>query len=216
VKHFSDNTPEMVRLSSELQSENASAYIGGNMSSLNVTKSGCLLASLLLLPAFGFAAPHKCGPPEPAMAAGTCPCAETSQTSKNWNFQKEGSQLLKDINRDAREVRQEAATVKSQYPSLANEWFFQADELNMMRYEINQMGQRLCRLQTIHDQLAPWQQKAVEATAPRLKELAIFTEDAIHFANDHRSNMWNPTYRTYMEDIYSQARQVSTATRHEG
>lgn len=133
-----------------------------------------------------------------------------------WDFQKEGSRLLEDINRDAREVRHHAAILRSQYPTLADHWEFQASELNMVRYEVNQMGEKLCRLQTIHDQLMPWQQKAVESTAPVLKELAIFTTDSINFANNHRSNLWNPLYRTYLKDMYREAQGVSTASRSEG
>lgn len=185
------------------------------MSFYNVTKSGCVLAAFLLLQAPSFGASKQCAPPQPAMSS-ACPCSQDMQASMTWNFPKEGSQLLQDIRRDARQIRREAATVESHHPYAESDWMFHADELNTIRWEVNNMGRKLCRLQTIHDQLMPWQQKAVESTAPLVKELAIFTDDAIEFANGHEENLWNPLYGTYIRNIYTEASHVPMAASREG
>jgi len=67
----------------------------------------------------------------------------------------------------------------------------------------------LCRLETIRGQLAPEQQTVVDETARMAKEMATFTQDAIVFLNGHHDNLWNPSYRTYLNDLYKEAKSVN-------
>jgi hypothetical protein len=164
-------------------------------------KTGSLIASVagvLLLQGPLFAAPRAC----PASVAAT-------PESMTWNFPKEGSRLLKDINRKAEEVRMEAAILEVQARDQLVDWQTHAAELTEVRDDINDMGQKLCRLETIRGQLKPPQQSTVDRTASLTKEMAAFTTDAIQFLNDHRDNLWNPTYRAYMDNVYKEAKTVN-------
>lgn len=144
-----------------------------------------------------------------AMAA-NMPCMQAKATpeSYTWNFSKEGTQLINEVEHNAREVRAEAATLQSLLNSPSMDWQAHAAELTTAREQINRMGRDLCRLQTIRGQLNANQQAMVDKMAPRIKELAMFTEDAINFLNSHENTLWQPTYRTYDKDMYLEARAI--------
>lgn len=162
-------------------------------------KTGCLIASVLLLQGQLFAAHHACS------------TAAATPESMTWNFSKEGSRLLKDINQEAWDVRTEAAKLEMQTRDTRVDWQTHAVELTEVRYDINQMGERLCRLETIRGQLAPEQQSAVDETYRLTKEMATFAQDAIVYLNGHQDYLWNPSYRTYLNDIYKEAKSVNQA-----
>jgi hypothetical protein len=166
-------------------------------------KTGCLIASALLLQAPLFAAPRAC----PAPAAAT-PEAMT------WNFPKEGTRLLKDMNREAYDVRTEAAKLEVQARNPLVDWQEHATELSEVRYDINHMGETLCRLQSIRGQLPSDEQATVDKTARMTKEMAIFTQDAIVYLNGHRNTLWNPSYGTYVSNVYKEAKGINKTVRH--
>jgi hypothetical protein len=169
-------------------------------------KTGCLLTAIFLLQGPAFAAPRACR------------TAAATPESMTWNFSKEGSRLLQDIRQEARDARMETAKLEVQARNPMVDWQTHAIELSAVRYDVNHMGEKLCRLETIRGQLAPDQQKAVDETARLTKEMAIFTQDAILFLNDHHDNLWNPVYRAYIHDVYQEAASVNhaAARTHEG
>jgi hypothetical protein len=156
------------------------------------------VAGALLLQAPVFAAPRACPAPGAATAK-----------SMTWNFSKEGSRLLNDINRKAQDVRMEAAKLEVQARDPQVDWQTHATELTEVRDDINYMGEKICRLETIRGQLAPLQQSTVDKSATLTKEMANFTTDAIQFLNAHRDNLWSPSYRAYTANVYKEAKTLN-------
>jgi hypothetical protein len=78
-------------------------------------------------------------------------------------------------------------------------------ELNAIKAQVDDMGTKLCRLETIRRVLAPWQQQEVDQIATRVQLLADNTEDAIHYLNEHQNRLWTSTYQMYSRNLYDQA-----------
>jgi hypothetical protein len=166
-------------------------------------KTGCLIASALLLQAPLFAAPRACPAPAPP-----------TQESMTWNFPHEGARLLKDMNREAYDARMQASKLEVQARQPQVDWEQHAVELTAVRDDVNRMGQTLCRLESIRGQLPADEQSTVDKTARLTKEMAIFTQDAITYLNGNRSRLWSPSYRTYVTNLYNEAKGVNHAVSH--
>jgi hypothetical protein len=149
-----------------------------------------------------FAAAHPCPP-----------SGQPTERSQTWNFKHEGFGLLRDIGREARDVRTEAAKLRVQAQYLNVSWQSQALELDQIRGDINDMGKKLCRLETIREELAPEQRVIVNQSAPLLKEMAIFAQDSIVFANAHQGDFWSPMYRAYVKNLNTEADALAHAVK---
>jgi hypothetical protein len=165
-------------------------------------KTGCLIASALLLQAPLFAAPRACPVPAP------------TQASMTWNFVHEGAQLLKDINREAYDARTQASMLEVQARNPLVDWQQHAVELTAVREDVNHMGQTLCRLESIRGQLPSDEQSTVDKTARLTKEMAIFTQDAITYLNGNRDHLWSPYYQAYVSNLYHEAKGVNRTVGH--
>jgi hypothetical protein len=159
------------------------------------------MATVVLLQGQMLAASHACG------------AGRATAESATWNFPKEGSELLKDIGREAWDVRTEAATLEEQARNVRVDWQTHAAELTTIRNDINHMGRQICRLETIREQLTPEQRSAVDETAQVAKKMATFTQDAIVFLNGHHENLWNPEYYSYLGDLHREAKIVNHAVK---
>ena len=58
-------------------------------------------------------------------------------------------------------------------------WDAHADELEYLKSEINDIGAKLCRLQTIRRVVAPWQQNVIDQIATDTQLMADNAQDAI-------------------------------------
>lgn len=165
--------------------------------------TGLCAGVLAALPAVGLAmAPRECVPGHPAAVSDT------------GNFQNRADSLLQDLQNQATQVRRHAATLRSFARSDEVSWQAHADQLRQVKAEINDMGQKLCRLTANRGRLAPWQQQALDRIAPNVRLAADNAEDAINFLNAHQLSLWEPTYRAYVRNLYRDANQVSTAMNH--
>src|ERR1700745_857139 len=108
--------------------------------------SGCVSTAMVLLPAASAtAAMHECVTGRPTAASYT------------WNFRQEANNIFEDIQSDVSQVRYHAEQLQSFefHPDLS--WQSHADQLSQVKSGVNDMGDRLCRLETIRRVVAPWQ-----------------------------------------------------------
>jgi len=137
-----------------------------------------------------------------------CVSGQPTATSYTWNFRQEANTIFGDIQSDARQVVDHAATLQSfAYGDLSRE--AHAVQLMRVKAAVNDMGNKLCRLETIRRVTAPWQQKTIDQIAKTARLMADNTEDAIVFVNSHPEDLWSPTYGTYVNNLYKESRGVA-------
>ncbi len=169
------------------------------MSLKNSLTHGLVTAALAVLPSMSFAAaPRKC-------VAG--PVTAESYT---WNFSAEAAGLLKSLQEDAAQMRTHAAILQTFTENTNIDKKMHSYELSRLREKVNDMGKKLCRLEVIRSSVSPWEQKAIDETAPSLRLLADNVQDAILFLRNQPLHTWSPTYRMYANNMYKFASQIST------
>ena len=134
-----------------------------------------------------------------------CVNGKPTAASYTWDFHKEADRLFTEIQSDSQQVVNHAAKLQSFSDDYELDWQPNADQLNRLKSEVNDVGQKLCRLETIRRVVAPWQQNAIDQIAPSVQLMADNVQDAIMFGNAHRNDLWNPTFRRYADNIYTEA-----------
>lgn len=159
--------------------------------------SGCVSGAMVLLavPATA-AAVHECAPGTPTAASYT------------WNFKGEANTIFQDIQSDAWQALDHADMLHSFAQDSSLSWESNAEELEALKEEVNDMGAKLCRLEAIRRVVAPWQQAEIDRIATTVRLMADNTQDAIVFANAHPTQLWLATYQKYADNLYDQARKL--------
>ncbi len=139
---------------------------------------------------------------EPVPASCTC-ATEVSDR----NFPSEASQLLQEIRSAAHRLSVHAATVAS-FRRGGVSWEGHANELTLIREQINAVGERIQRLHAIRHATAPWQQEAIDSVTPMAATLGSRTKAAIRHLNDNRNYLWSETYQEHLNAISSRADQM--------
>ncbi len=141
-----------------------------------------------------------------------CTSGQPTAASYQWDFRKEANGIFQDIEREVRQASSQAARLQSygQSPDIA--WEAHAEKLMELRTEINDIGARLCRLETIRRVLAPWQQKTVDHIAAQAREASANAEEAIRFLNAHQSDLWMPAYQDRIRNLYNEAQALQHLT----
>jgi hypothetical protein len=170
------------------------------MKIVRFTISGCVLAALSILPAASAAESRKCIVQKPTPA------------SYAWNFRQEANATFKDIELDATQARYHADRLQSvvSRPDSVS-WPSDATQLDQIRSAVNDMGQRLCRLETIRRVVDPWQQNTIDRIAVDVRLLADNTQDALAFGSSHRQTLWVPAFQRYVDNLYTEARMLTQA-----
>jgi hypothetical protein len=165
----------------------------GNMGIKQSMQIGISIGMLILLPAISMAKDRSCvtGPPTPR--------------SYTWDFSREASRLLKDMRYDSLLASHHAAVLQTVALNPDESWASRAYQLSRIRAEVDDMGKRLCRLETIRRAVAPWEQQAIEQIAPLIQDMADNAADAINYLNAHQAAYWTPSYRVYTENLYTEA-----------
>ena len=126
-----------------------------------------------------------------------------------WNFQKEASDLLSQVQVFSDKLSIDADTLASYSRSnLSSE--SHAFRLTQVRDHINQMGTRLSRLQQIKHVTAPWQQRAIEEVVPVAAQMAAHTQAAIEHLNDNQRYLFAPAYQDQIEAVAEHAATMDT------
>lgn len=156
---------------------------------------GCLFGAALVLPVGAATRNQSC-------VSGT-PTAQ----SYTWNFSREAKGLLDDLGVEAQQTRFYADQLERFSPDVS--WQEHADELDAIRSAVNDMGTKLCRLETIRRVVSPWEQKAIDDAAPLITEMANEAESAITFLNANQNHLFVPTYHEYSEEMYQQSSRLA-------
>jgi hypothetical protein len=152
-----------------------------------------LFAAALLLPAATKSENRSCALGTPTAASYT------------WNFPSEAQELLGDIAADAREARMHSDNLDRFALDPDISWQEHAVELSAVREAVNDMGTKLCRLETIRRVALPWEKKAIDDAAPLISEMANEAQAAITFLNDHEENLFNPAYNGFTAGLYQRS-----------
>jgi hypothetical protein len=161
-----------------------------------------LIAGMAALPVASQAAPQSCtaGKPTPA--------------SYTWNFHAEASRLLSGIQVDAAKAHDRAAKLDVYTLDSNVDWRLHANQLDALKREVDDMGQRLCRLEQIRHVAAPWQQKAIDDAAASVRLMADNVQEAIEFLNEYQANFWEPGYRHNVSNVLHESGQLSRSVQN--
>jgi hypothetical protein len=158
-------------------------------------ETGAVIGAMVLAPATSMAMQRRA----------SCTAGPATPESYTWNFSREASGLLNDMRADANQVANQAAQLENFSRNPEVDWQLDADYLVQIKQEVNDMGKRLCRLETIKRVTAPWEQDAIRRTAPLVQYMADNTEDAINYVNAHENQLWTPPYRVYAQNLDTEA-----------
>jgi len=158
---------------------------------------GCILAALSIVPAA-------------SAAARECIVRRPTPASYTWNFRQEANNAFRGIEFDAAQAQYHAEQLQSMVarPDSVS-WLSDVTQFDQIRSAVNDMGQAVCRLETIRRVVAPWQQKTIDRIARDLTLLADNTQDAMVFGNSHRETLWVPTYQHYVNNMFTEARKLT-------
>ncbi len=129
----------------------------------------------------------------------------SSPELQSWSSEAEASNLLKEIKSLSTRLDTDAATLESFNRNRGLHWQTHADQLALAREHINEIGDRLERLQTIQSEVAPWQQRAIEEIVPVAANVAAHTESAIQHLNENRTYLFAPVYADHLSSIWEHA-----------
>lgn len=160
--------------------------------------SGCVCATMAAFPAMAAIS-----------SARGCPVGKVTPASYTWNFQKETDGIFQDIQADAQQASSHAASLQSMARVQEFGWYSNAIELTQLQDLINDMGQKLCRLEAIRRVDTPWQQNTIDHIATTLRLMADNTTDAIVFGNHNRLELWRATYQKEVNNLYEQAHSLT-------
>jgi hypothetical protein len=151
-----------------------------------------------------------------AFAAAPCECVAGTPTaaSYTWNFHQEANQLIQGIQDDSTAASMHAAKLDSFADSPGLTWQAHASQLSYLKSEINDMGKKLCRLETIRTAVAPWQRTTIKRIAKDVVLMANNADDAIHYVTSHQRYLWNPTYENYTENLYNLSANLQKTADH--
>jgi hypothetical protein len=166
----------------------------------NLFLIGCLASGMAILTA-------------PAVASASSPDACTSDaataSSSDMNFQKQADSLFRDIRTEANYARFHADRLRAENRFNQADWVVQGDQLTRLRHDVNVMGDKLCRLESMQSSLTPGQQTEIGRIAAVLPLMADNTTDAINFLNAHQDDLWLPAYHVYFRNLYNEAGQMA-------
>jgi hypothetical protein len=149
--------------------------------------------------------------PAGAVTVHGCAAGQPTAASYTWNFHQEANNIFAEIQSDARQAVDHAARLQS-FQDGDLSWQTQADQLNQVKAEVNDMGQKLCRLETIRGVTEPWQQNTIDRIAATMRLMADNAQDAIVFGNAHQNQLWVPTFGAYVNNLYREAETLMRST----
>jgi hypothetical protein len=143
-----------------------------------------------------------------------CPVGKVTPASYTWNFQKETDGILQEIQMDAQQALTHAANLQSVADSQDFTWYTHSIELTQLKDLINDMGQKLCRLEIVRRVDTPWQQNTIDRIAMTLRLMADNTTDALVFGSQNQQGLWLAPYQKYVNNLYAQAHSLTQSVDH--
>jgi methyl-accepting chemotaxis protein len=126
---------------------------------------------------------------------------------------KDAPDMLSQLHQDAQQVRDAADQLETynREPFLAG-WQANAEMLQSMRRQINQMDRTLYRLHTIEGTLPRNEQAEINEVTPAMVELTDTAQLAINFVRNHEDRVWMPKYTAYADEMYNEANRIEGQT----
>lgn len=160
--------------------------------------SGCISLSMavFVLPAAA-ATVHECVPGIPTAASYT------------WDFKGEANAIFEDVQSAAQQALYHADRLQSFSSDNELSWESHAIQWDYLKHDINYIGAKLCRLESIRRVVSPWQQREIDRIAMNTRLMANNAQDAIAFGNGNQQYLWFPTYWHYVNNLYNQAKSLT-------
>ena len=143
--------------------------------------------------------------PAAAATVNQCAAGKPTAASYTWDFKSEVNTIFKDVQTDAEQALYHSDELQKFAGDPSLDWQLCAEQLDYLRSEINDIGTRLCRLETIRRVAAPWQQHVIDQIATDARLMADNAQDAIVFGNTKPKDLWLATYQKSLNNLYSEA-----------
>ena len=147
--------------------------------------------------------------PAGAAVANGCVSAKPAAASSTWNFKGEANGIFEAVQSDAEEALYHADKLESFAGDFKLDWATHATEWDYLRSDIDDIGAKVCRLETIRRVVAPWQQHAIDQIAAAAREMAYNAQDAIVFGNANQNKLWLTSYRDKVINLDNEARSLT-------
>jgi hypothetical protein len=147
--------------------------------------------------------------PATAPAAQGCAIGKPTAASYSWDFKGEANAIFKEVALETRQAMDQADRLMSLEvdPNVSRETH--AAQLNDLKDEINDIGAKLCRLETIRRMVSPWQQRVIDQVATTSRLMVDNAQDAIALCNDNPEELKFPTYWHYTNNLYNESRTLT-------
>jgi hypothetical protein len=136
---------------------------------------------------------------------------QATPASYTWDFKGEANTIFQDIQFQAQQSVYDADALEGAARDGLT-WYSQGGYLEDLKTDIDTIGTKLCRLETIRSAVAPWQQRMIDRIAASTVLMADNAEDAMNFGNVHRRELWLATYRNYVNNLFDEAEKLRQAT----
>jgi hypothetical protein len=115
-----------------------------------------------------------------------CAAGKPTAASSTWDFKGEANTILEDVQFDARQALFESDKLQSFAADPGLSWESHADELDLLKGDINDIGSKLCRPEAIRRMVAPWQHPDGQAN-PEALWLAAYQHDVNNLYDQAKS-----------------------------
>ena len=137
--------------------------------------------------------------------------AKPTAASYTWDFKSEANTIFKDVQSDARQALDHAGELQSFTRDNNLSWKTHADQLEYLKSDIDDIGAKLCRLETIRRVVAPWQQHVIDRIGTSVRLMADNAQAAILFVNTNQNELRIPAYRDYLNNLYNEATTLTSS-----
>lgn len=158
----------------------------------SLTRTGCLAAAMMGLPALSLAASKPVAP-----------------THNGPGVRTEALDLLKDLRVKADDTAEHAAELQSMIRVPTTTWRTHAAELEALKEDVNAMGQELAQLEKVRGSATPWERKTIDEAAPLLRLMADNTQDAVNRLDDSSGTLWARDYQKYVNNLADESRRLA-------
>jgi hypothetical protein len=145
-----------------------------------------------------------------AVTINKCPKGEPTPASYTWDFVGEANNLFDQLDfQDQKLMRTTDALLAMTWRPGEMSWQSHAWRLTQAKYEVNQMAEILCRLETIRSAVEPWQMRLIDRLHDKAVLSAVHVEAAINYLNDNKTridDIGSPVYNEHIRAVYDNAR----------
>ena len=159
-------------------------------------KSISLIGAVTLLPAASFAGSESCSGYAPTFPS---------------NYSQEAFKLLSSVRDDAQQVVDAVAELKTLVNDRDIDWSVHALVLARIQLKVNDMKERLCRLNVIQLVVIGWERRAIGELGPQVVAMSTDSNRALEHIKHHEGKLWSDSYWTSVRNIGNEAVAVKSS-----